>query len=175
MAKNHKDNEYVPYVPVDMNIIDPLRNLPKIKIQGKEIDPRDVKFLKDSVDKVNRANEQSARKSEMDADGFETVTRKSSPEKETNKKIRRENNTPEKRLQNLTNFLKRARHQESETLEDEASDSDSDDSIIQVQDPNSTDGNDAGKNEEETRDMEMSGKDERNNEKNETIVASESM
>ena len=38
MAKNHEDNEYVPYIPVDMNIIDPLRNLPKIKIQGKEIE-----------------------------------------------------------------------------------------------------------------------------------------
>ena len=101
VAKHHVPNEYVPYIPMSMEILDPLKKLPKIEVMGKEVDPRDNKYLKDTIERMNETTSRAHRNQNEREDGFTVVSHKS-PSKEANRKRRRDNNTPRKRFQSQT-------------------------------------------------------------------------
>ena len=114
---------------MDLDIIDPNGTLPPIKTQGKEIDPRDLKFINEQTRKYN-----NTRKNVRDEEGFSTIKRKErSPEKEIEAKRRNLNSTPEKCSKNISDFINGIRNPLNEML-DERNKSRSDTEELETED-----------------------------------------
>ena len=115
VAKHFKKGEFTPFIDVEMKIIDPLRKLPAINVKGKEIDPRDEEYFKEKIKILKKKKEEDSNKNDKASnDGFNEVRNKRktrSPVKENDAKRINSNNSPQKRLTNLNNYLKGIRNE----------------------------------------------------------------
>ena len=74
-----------------------------MNIKGKDIHPPDEDYLREKIEIVKRQKEKK-----KDVEGFKEVVGKQkerSPQKEMIAKRARENNSPQKRLKNLNDFI----------------------------------------------------------------------
>ena len=140
MAKNvYNDTEYVPYKPLKMKNIDPLKSLPPIVVNGKEFRTEDEDYLARTFGKVK---ETSTKKDDVDPDivvekvtnepgndpSFTKITKRKSrsPEKEKAHK-RKKANTPEKVCRRVAEILRGTMHPDEES--DDESDTDDENGI----------------------------------------------